>query len=133
EGQAAILLEQAALRFVKHGSLDAEPFSFTIEDGVVDIKSMLRQIAQQKPEITSEEIAFKFHITLVEIIRRIAKEHKVNHLAFSGGVFQNGLLVDLLFHKLENDFSLYFHQELSPNDENIAFGQLALYINSHSS
>jgi len=133
EGQAAILLEQAALRFVKHGSLDAEPFSFTIEDGVVDIKSMLRQIAQQKPEIISEEIAFKFHITLVEIIRRIAGEHKVNHLAFSGGVFQNGLLVDLLFHKLENDFSLYFHQELSPNDENIAFGQLALYINSHSS
>ena len=132
EGQAAILLEQAALRFVKHGSLDAEPFSFTIEDGVVDIKSMLRQIAQQKSEITSEEIAFKFHITLVEIIRRIAEEHKVNHLAFSGGVFQNGLLVDLLFHKLENDFSLYFHQELSPNDENIAFGQLALYINSHS-
>ncbi len=133
EGQAAILLEQAALRFVKHGSLDAEPFSFTIENGVVDIKSMLRQIAQQKPEIISGEIAFKFHITLVEIIRRIAEEHKVNHLAFSGGVFQNGLLVDLLFHKLENDFSLYFHQELSPNDENIAFGQLALYINSHSS
>ncbi|MDA8889788.1 carbamoyltransferase HypF [Cyclobacteriaceae bacterium] len=133
EGQAAILLEQAALRFLKHGSLDAEPFSFTIENGVVDIKSMLRQIAQQKPEIISGEIAFKFHITLVEIIRRIAEEHKVNHLAFSGGVFQNGLLVDLLFHKLENDFSLYFHQELSPNDENIAFGQLALYINSHSS
>ena len=133
EGQAAMLLEQAALRFAKHGSLDAEPFSFTIKDGVVDIKRMLQQMAQQKSEITLEEIALKFHITLVQIVRRMAEEHKVNHLAFSGGVFQNGLLVDLLYHYLEKDFNLYFHEELSPNDENIAFGQLALYANSRSS
>jgi hydrogenase maturation protein HypF len=33
-------------------------------------------------------------------------------------------LVDLLQHHLENKYELYFHQSLSPNDENISFGQL---------
>jgi hydrogenase maturation factor HypF (carbamoyltransferase family) len=51
--------------------------------------------------------------------------HGIKKLAFSGGVFQNALLVDLLHEKLRKTHELYFHQQLSPNDECISFGQLA--------
>ena len=48
----------------------------------------------------------------------------VNKIGFCGGVFQNTLLVDLLIHHLSGGYELYFHEALSPNDENISFGQL---------
>ncbi|MCB0299344.1 MAG: hypothetical protein KDE52_04765, partial [Calditrichaeota bacterium] len=42
---------------------------------------------------------------------------------FSGGGFQNALLVDLS-KLILGDYQLFFHRHLSPNDENISFGQL---------
>ncbi len=69
-------------------------------------------------------IAMKFHLTLVGMIKLIATSKKYNEIAFSGGVFQNKLLIDLIVEGL-GDFKLYFHKELPPNDENISFGQLA--------
>ncbi|MBK8087870.1 MAG: hypothetical protein IPK31_07945 [Chitinophagaceae bacterium] len=38
---------------------------------------------------------------------------------------QNALLVDLLTDRLKENYELFFHQQLSPNDECISFGQLA--------
>ena len=76
-----------------------------------------------------DEIAFKFHYSLVKMVEEIALENTIEKIAFSGGVFQNGLLVDLLMMHLENRFQLYFHQQVSPNDEGIALGQLAYYQN----
>ncbi|MDZ7647818.1 MAG: hypothetical protein U5K54_11895 [Cytophagales bacterium] len=53
--------------------------------------------------------------------------HKYNfhQVALSGGVFQNALLVELIYERLPEDSEIFMHQELSPNDENIAVGQLA--------
>ena len=51
----------------------------------------------------------------------------IRRLAFSGGVFQNALLTDMIRAQAGDDHELLFHDQLSPNDENIAFGQLALY------
>ena len=48
-------------------------------------------------------------------------------MAFSGGVFQNALLVDFIIELLQHKKQLFFHQQLSPNDECIGFGQLAWY------
>jgi hypothetical protein len=42
---------------------------------------------------------------------------------------KNALLVDLLVRHLSKDFHLYFHRQLSPNDENISFGQLNYWGN----
>ena len=58
------------------------------------------------------------------LIKTVAEQEAIRKVAFSGGVFQNSLLVDLLHHYMGDQFSLYFHQQLSPNDENISFGQL---------
>ena len=73
---------------------------------------------------TKDFIAAKFHFSLIHIIKIVANHLKIKTIAFSGGVFQNALLVDLLRHHLGATFTLYFHRELSPNDENISFGQL---------
>jgi hydrogenase maturation protein HypF len=61
------------------------------------------------------------------MVEKIAYSKGIEKLAFSGGVFQNALLVDLLQLHLDNNFQLYFNKEVSPNDENIALGQLAYY------
>ena len=75
-------------------------------------------------EIEPQIIAAKFHNTLVAFIKRIADQLGIKHIAFSGGVFQNALLVDLIIHRMNRNYQLFWHQELSPNDENISFGQL---------
>ncbi|MGZ3846990.1 MAG: Kae1-like domain-containing protein, partial [Flavisolibacter sp.] len=48
-------------------------------------------------------------------------------IAFSGGVFQNELLTCLIINQLSSQKDLYFHKQLSPNDECIGFGQVACY------
>lgn len=75
------------------------------------------------------EIGLNFHYTLIKSIEKIAERFAINELAFSGGVWQNALLVDLAIDVLGEKFSLYFHEKLSPNDENISFGQLNYYLN----
>jgi len=81
-------------------------------------------------DIDKQLIAAKFHITLVDYIIKMAKKLNTNQIAFSGGVFQNALLVDLLIEFLSTKNKLYFQKEFSPNDEGIAFGQLMYYSNS---
>lgn len=75
------------------------------------------------------EIGLNFHFTLIKAIEKIAQRFAVKKLAFSGGVWQNALLVDLAIEFLGEKFELHFHEKLSPNDENISFGQLNYYLN----
>ena len=75
------------------------------------------------------EIGLNFHYTLIKSIEKIAEKNNVKELAFSGGVWQNALLVDLAIDVLGEKFTLHFHEKLSPNDENISFGQLNYYLN----
>ena len=75
------------------------------------------------------EIGLNFHYTLIKAIEKTAEKNNVKELAFSGGVWQNALLVDLAIDVLGEKFSLNFHEKFSPNDENISFGQLNYYLN----
>ena len=129
EGEAALLLEGAAASyFDQHG--------YTLTDHYLDESDGQKQIPTAKLllEISQDVInkqpqnliAAKFHLTLVWVIRWMADAQGCNHIACSGGVFQNTLLVDLLIEYLEPEYTLFFHQQLSPNDENIAYGQLVI-------
>jgi hydrogenase maturation protein HypF len=71
-------------------------------------------------------VALKVHCSLAALVAQIARQAGVRKIAFSGGVMQNALLTDLLIDKLKR-FDLFFHQQLSPNDECISFGQLAYW------
>ncbi len=75
------------------------------------------------------EIGLNFHFTLIKAIEKIAQRFAVKEITFSGGVWQNALLVDLAIEFLGEKFELHFHEKLSPNDENISFGQLNYYLN----
>jgi hydrogenase maturation protein HypF len=74
--------------------------------------------------LEKQEIAHKFHCTLVDYIAYQIQKFDVKKIAFSGGVFQNALLVDLIYEQLSTHYQLFFQEDFSPNDEGIAFGQL---------
>ncbi len=130
EGEAALQLETLAQTYVNKNeditdsnyisqiSYLEEISTTTILEGVV---------CDLHKGIDKNKIAFKFHYSLVKMVEAVAFANNMEKIAFSGGVFQNGLLVDLMMIHLKANFQLYFHQEVSSNDENIALGQLAYY------
>lgn len=124
EGEAALLLEELASTCYEKNPTAYNPFRFSITS--ISSQSLVKEVSNALQCGTSTmQVAFQFHCTLVEIIRQVAHKHNVRSLAFSGGVFQNALLVTLIQKQLKGKFNLHFHQQLSPNDECISFGQLA--------
>ena len=136
EGEAGMLLEAAAQRYADmHGypPLDAYNMEYTIHGEALWME-LLQSIIEAKSRGESVgKIALDFHVSLVGLILNVANRVEVKDLAFSGGVFQNALLIDLLIYHLSPlDFTLFFHKKLSPNDENISAGQLTVhYIETH--
>lgn len=124
EGEAAMKLEAIA----RQCETPAEYYPVTINNETIQWHEMIAGIVTDKEHgIDNKVIAGKFFHTLVRIIRLVAQINGSRNIAFSGGVFQNGLLTDLIIDELSSDYNCYFHQFLSPNDECIAFGQLAYY------
>ncbi|MEM9821715.1 MAG: hypothetical protein AAF985_11610 [Bacteroidota bacterium] len=130
EGEAAMRLEAMASNYFKQYGFHFSScyFSEIAFHNSIPTQFLLTQIILDlKKGKTPAFIAAKFHYSLVSLVKRVAKHLKIKQIAFSGGVFQNSLLVDLMLHYLDQDFDLYFHQQLAPNDENISFGQLVCY------
>ena len=127
EDEAAMLLENLALSYFKKNGLDFTE-SYIVEGASyyrVPTKTLIQNLVfDLKKGKNKDFIAAKFHFSLIVIIKNVARNVGCKKLAFSGGVFQNSLLVDLIIHHLDSEFELFFHQQLSPNDENISFGQL---------
>jgi len=98
-----------------------QSFDIDIADGRIDIRQMILQIIQMKDKV---KIISMFFNTLIEIIVEIALKYPKLPLVFSGGVFQNRVLLQ----KLELRFkmmkrSIYFQNETAVNDEGISLGQ----------
>ncbi len=132
EGEAAMLLQEQAQLYFDENGLDMKQsyFKEDMDYHHIPTASMIRQIAddiQKKKPI--QFIAAKFHYSLMDLVDMVAKNIKSNKIACSGGVFLNSLLVDLLQHYLSDKYELFFHVELSPNDENISFGQMVYHDN----
>ena len=127
QGEAANLLEVMARKHFLETDyhIDIETYNQDKGSTILDPQVVLEKIIEDKTyNIPTEKIAAKFHLTLVHWIRSVALAESCKKLGFSGGVFQNSLLVDLIIISLGNEFELLFHKDLAPNDENIAFGQL---------
>jgi len=128
DAEASIRLEQKAAEYYYENPLDLSQ-SYFKDDENNFIDSLIRGIYEDLDrKVDRKHIAAKFHLTLTDFILKTAKKYQVKHLAFSGGVFQNTLLVDLLNRFLGDDFALYFHKEFSPNDEGIPFGQMMYFM-----
>lgn len=131
EGEAAMLLQERAQLYFDQNGLDMKEsyFNDDMDYRHIPTASMIGKIVNDIRQNSTQCIAAKFHYSLVRLIDMVAKNMKSNKIAFSGGVFLNGLLVDLLQYHLSNKYQLFFHIELSPNDENISFGQMVYYDN----
>ncbi len=126
EGEAAMKLEVLA-RKSKWNSKPSMEQSYVWDNNFKDeiLQAISNDLIVGMPP---SDIAYRFHVSLVSLIIQVAKEEEIRHIAFSGGVFQNMLLIDLLIALKGDTIKPYFHQHLSPNDECIALGQLAYTI-----
>lgn len=125
EGEAAMQLEALAAKCNYH-SYDYYSIPFT--EGVLDWHQLFSEIYEDwQHKEPNEVIAWKFFYSLAKLVARISSHFDVDRLTFSGGVFQNALLVDMIMEQLQHKRQLYFHKQVSPNDECISLGQLAWY------
>ncbi len=130
EGEAALYLEVLARKYFKQKGL------LRLESCINFSEALPEQIAQHIFQVLALEyqqgkdksyLAAQFHCTLLDLVEAQARKFQTEHLAFSGGVFQNSLLIDLIQKHLSTKLHLYFHKQTSPNDECISLGQWACF------
>jgi len=126
EGEAAILLENSITDYdLKSCKSYLRDFKNGFSAKEI-ISNIFKDLTKEK---SKESIIINFLYTLASLILDVAKSGAYKHIALSGGVFQNTTLVDMLIALAPTEINLYFHKELSPNDENISFGQIMYYLN----
>jgi len=134
EGEAAMRLEAQAHHYFRM-NFPRRELSYLNEQELPAHfpRFLLRQLLKGKAAgIETPVLSARFHLTLADYVGRVAEQSGVERLGFSGGVFQNAWLVDLIQRFWKDRFELYFHSSLPPNDENVAFGQLMYLYHKQS-
>ncbi len=125
EGEAALQIESLAAMCEKTPD---RFYHFNWENEGLDWKPFLNEFLEDLEQQTDTAfICKKIIFSLAKCIAALSHYYGVKKIAFSGGVFQNDLLTDFIIRELHTEKDLYFHQQLSPNDECIGFGQLAVF------
>lgn len=123
EGQAAMMLERQI------GSVVSEESYLVADRGDQGdwgplIEAVHQDVARGEPAAL---IAARFHNALANWIVNVAVRTGVRQVALSGGVFQNGHLVERTTALLEaRGFQLYTHRHVPPNDGGLALGQAVI-------
>lgn len=115
EGQGGMMMES----FVDDSII--EPFAFEIQNGVIDVSKMVKEIISLKGDKT--QIASRFLSTLEVIMEHFAHMHPELPIVIGGGVFQNRALMSRLYRRFEAR-AFYAQQQTPINDGSIALGQL---------
>lgn len=125
EGEAAMQLEAMARNCIYKTS---DYYPIPLANHRLDWQNFLIELIEDhQQKIHVSIIARKVFFSLVKMVEQVSSYLQIDKIAFSGGVFQNAFLAELLVDQLGEKRQLYFHQQLSPNDECIGFGQLACY------
>jgi hydrogenase maturation protein HypF len=99
---------------------------------IIDTENMFYQIIDDlKNNKDREEIATKFHNTLADITVsmcvKIREKYKINKVVMSGGVFQNSFLLTQTIKRMKKqNFALFLHKKMPPNDACISLGQAVI-------
>jgi hydrogenase maturation protein HypF len=121
EGEAAMHLQAKAEKFATKNGIIRN--TFLSLDG--DLGQCIQELMiGANAGVSKGKLAYDFHNWLVNQIKNQAGNLAIEKIAFSGGVFQNSFLLLLLKKYMGHEYELYFHKQLSPNDEGISFGQL---------
>jgi hydrogenase maturation protein HypF len=126
EAEAAINLEYTA----KPGIKECYPFKIIESDPlVIEIRDTLDAILEEKnKQISNGVISAKFHNTIVAFSLAVAgkcrAETGIGQVCFSGGVFQNRYLLNLMIERFTSSgFRVFTHHLLPNNDGCISYGQ----------
>jgi hydrogenase maturation protein HypF len=89
-------------------------------------------LADVQREVSSADIAAKFHRGLAELALSVARRMGIQQVALTGGCFQNRLLTGQTIERLSaSGFSPRWHQRIPPNDGGIALGQVVAVLRGH--
>ncbi|MHB8841354.1 MAG: carbamoyltransferase HypF, partial [Candidatus Aquicultor sp.] len=132
EGEAPMCMEALAR---SSGIIrDVKPYQFTLhEDGMVRLSwHFLDEMAEDKRRGTDPGVlAARFHrtftTTISAIIEKLAASCGTRKVVFSGGTFQNRLIIAILAEELPaKGIEPYFHRQVPTNDGGLALGQIIL-------
>jgi hydrogenase maturation protein HypF len=127
EGQAAMWLEQLA-----RGAPLTEPYAFPLIGMELDFRPLLRAVARDRVrgrDVREIARSFQHGIAqgLCDSVNDISSSLGLDTVAFSGGVFQNELLLEDLKSLLTNgSLQVWTNHAVPPNDGGISLGQAAL-------
>ena len=132
EGQAAMMLEFAAdseeIGTYSYGIIEKDKLVIDWQPITISIINDIRK------DVDASIISARFHNTLAKIILDITKKSEVNKVVLSGGCFQNAMLTERTINLLrENNYQVYWHQRIPPNDGGIALGQIAASLMKNNS
>jgi hydrogenase maturation protein HypF len=129
EGQAAIALEAAALT----SDFSGPGYDFSLRDGQIRLATLFSQLVTDRQRgVPIPDIARRFHQTVAQMALTSALAARsetdgVNHVALSGGVWQNRLLLELATPLLRQaGFEVMLNHAVPANDGGLAYGQIAV-------
>jgi len=124
EGESGLKMEQYVDETITN------TFPFEIDTNRINLEPMIKTIVKIKDK---KEIVSTFFNTVVEMIFQISAQYPGLPLLFSGGVFQNKILVEKINRRCKEEHrSCYFQNDTAINDGGIALGQ-AWYALHHLS
>ncbi|WP_315785122.1 carbamoyltransferase HypF [Fischerella sp. JS2] len=136
EGQAAMEMETLVDRNIlnKHEENQKYPFGINILDNIycIDPSPMWKALLNDLQQQTSlRVIAAKFHISLAQAIGQmvtsLCQHHHIKTVVFSGGVFQNRILLEQLSKHLKNSgINILTHSLIPCNDGGLSLGQAVI-------
>jgi hydrogenase maturation protein HypF len=124
EGEAAIALEGLAADCERAD----DGYLWTGTDAADVIRAVVSDL---EAGVDRSLVAYRFHRTVAEFVVStcvgLRDSSGLNHVALSGGVFQNRLLVELLLPMFdEHGFEVLRQSQIPPNDGGISLGQVAI-------
>ena len=123
DGEVTLKLEARARNATE---LSKKFYAIPLINNRLDFCPLLSGIMEDMLRLeNTDPIARKEFLSWVDMVEKVALHFNVDMIAFSGSVLQSALLNTMLSGNLANIFTLYFQKQLSPNDENIGFGQIA--------
>jgi hydrogenase maturation protein HypF len=134
EGEAAIFLQMRSEKASEKLKYEME---LTENKGllVLDYRAMIKKIIKDiKNKKQIEDIGLGFHLALAKgiknVVEQIRNQTGIKKVCFSGGVFQNNLLVKCIIKEFRiSTFTLYFHKNFPANDGGISLGQIIIANN----
>lgn len=132
EAELAIELEKLAARSNFQGASYNFKLTKSKNSYILDPTEMFKQVIRDlKCREPRTKIAWRIHRSVAEMVIKtclsLRREHKINKVVLSGGVFQNKILLmlslDLLY---KQGFQVFTHKYLSCNDSGISLGQAVI-------